>query len=78
MQVKSHQLGANARTVQLNGKELFFSYDTLVGVEVGDQCYFQRDGLASSSTTGRHLSKWLQGRSGKQVSAQALPAMAEV
>ena len=78
MQVKSHQINANARTVTLNGKELLFSYDTLVGVEVNGSRYFQREDKAASVTTGRHISKWLAGRSAQEVSATKLQELAEV
>lgn len=50
----------NARTVEIFGRELFFSYSTLVGVRDSQGNFFyQRDGKASSQTTGRHINLWL-------------------
>jgi hypothetical protein len=67
----------NACIIEQNGKELLFSYNTLVGLETNGQCYHTRDGLASSRTTAKHISLWLGHRSSIQISESELQQMAE-
>lgn len=69
------RLTDTATVLVINGQELLFSYTTLVGVEVNGALYVQRDGAASSRTTGTHINKWLHGRKAETVSQEALSAM---
>ena len=62
--------------ININGVELLFSYNTLVGVDLGNGPFIQRDGLAGSRTTARHINRWLDGRTAKKVSEAELLELA--
>jgi hypothetical protein len=68
----------NACIIETNGKELLFSYQTLVGVLFNNTCYFQRDGLAGSVTTARHIKLWSAGRPSEKISETELQTLTEV
>lgn len=67
----------NACIIESEGKELLFSYNTLVGVATPEGRYFQRDGLARSRTTAKHIKLWLDGRNAVQVTEGELNRIAE-
>jgi len=55
--------GPNAHAITLNdGRELLFSYDTLVGVQNDFGIFIQQNGIARSITTARHLKQWIGDR----------------
>ena len=68
----------NACIIENDGRELLFSYQTLVGVWTDGTCYFQRDGLAGSKTTARHINRWAGSRNRKQVSETELNGLANL
>ncbi len=76
--------GANKTIVTIGDKELFYSYSTLVGIEIRNTGtgmltrYIQRDGKAGSKTTAKHITQWLAGRTFTVVSESELIKMAEV
>jgi len=70
------ELGPHAHVVCVNDRELLFSYETLVGVAVEGCCVYQRSGMASSRTTGKHISKWINGGPNMAVDENMLNDMA--
>ena len=75
---KMRTISANAHSVTTGSVEMFFSYETMVGVRKDGICYFQRDGKASSRTTAKHITQWANGSERKQVTETELKAMVEV
>lgn len=67
----------NACIIEANGKELLFSYNTLVGVRKAGVCYFQREGAASSRTTAKHITLWAGGATRKEVSEAEIQMMGQ-
>lgn len=56
------------KILEIGDMELFFDYETLCGVRTAAGCWYQRDGLAGSRTTARHIKLWLDGRKAECVS----------
>ena len=67
----------NACIITQGNREMLFSYQTLAGIRKDGVCYFQREGLAGSRTTAKHISQWAQGRTRKETTEAELNAMAE-
>lgn len=54
--IKLKQIGSNMTTLTLDGYELFFSYQTLVGYHNGKAYITDK---FFSKTTSSHITKWL-------------------
>lgn len=62
--------------VRINHFELLFSYQTLVGIEFGNKRYVSDKKW--SSTTQKHIAKWLEGTTHTKVSQDELESMVSV
>lgn len=78
MSIQLEKVGSSVTMLYIDGKALLFSYSTLVGLHVDGKRYFQKEGKASSVTTAKHITQWLQGREASQVSADELNSLAGV
>jgi hypothetical protein len=56
MAIKLKVLGENQTEVEINGKYLLFSYDTLVAAQVNGTYY--RTKTKHSKTTTKHVNAW--------------------
>ena len=52
----------NATEICLDGRSMLFSYETMVAAIWEGTCYYQREGLAGSRTTMRHINLYANGR----------------
>ena len=75
--MKLKRIGYNQTVVNLNnGAEVFFSYDTPVAGRSADYEYFRTKDYYSSTTT-RHINKWLEGVNALEVSQEVINNIAE-
>lgn len=59
-EMKVKQIVSNMTEVQASGKTILVSYSTPVAVHIEGQGFF-RTSTKHSTTTSRHINKWLQG-----------------
>ena len=55
--IRLKQLGPNKTVLFVKGNELFFSYQTLVGVQDGSKLMITNHSW--SNTTSKHINQWL-------------------
>ena len=74
--MKLNQIAPNQTELILaNGTVVFFSYDTAVCVDTGEEIL--RTEKKYSVTTSRHINSWLDGRRAKLVSQSEINRFAE-
>ena len=71
--MKVSNVGSNMTQITTNdGTCILFSYETPVSACMGDGSGFVRTAKKWSSTTSRHINKWLDGASAKEVEQAVL------
>lgn len=51
------KVGTNQTEIRMGDKIMFFSYETIVGLRIGEEVYYTEKKF--SKTTSTHLNKWL-------------------
>ncbi len=74
--MKLKQLGSNMTELDINGAQVFFSYETPVAArtETGE---LLRTSTKYSVTTTRHINKWLQGCEAEEVPQAVINKLVE-
>lgn len=62
--MKLNTIGPNQNEVEINGNTVFFSYKTPVAANVNGAFY--RTAKHWSTTSSRHINKWLDGRNAEE------------
>jgi hypothetical protein len=75
MSVKTRPIGPNQTEVSVGDKTLFFSYETLVALNMNGKFY--RTNERYSVTTSKHINRWLSGAKADEVSQAELEKLAE-
>jgi len=66
--MKIRPIGTNMTVLEVGTDEIFFSYEMPVAAWIKGKCY--KTSYKHSSTTGRHINKFLDGRRAVEMSQQ--------
>lgn len=77
MKVRAYSIGSNMTEALIGSNRFLISYHTPVAAYIDGEGYF-RTSRKWSSTTSKHINKWLQGVAAKEISQTDLEAMLEV
>ena len=74
--MKLRPLGSNQTELETDSATILFSYKTPVAACLKDGTGFVRTSTKWSPTTSRHINRWLDGASAKEVPQETLDALA--
>lgn len=77
MKVRAYSIGSNMTEALIGDNRFLISYHTPVAAYIADKGWF-RTSRKWSSTTSKHINKWLQGVSAQEIPQTDLEAMLEV